>query len=208
MNYLTRRLSRSHALSILFILLLSLLPARGDFLWFKTPEKAKVTAPSQLVTGQVPAVINKDAYDKLTPENISIVVSLSRQRLYVRAGDQVAIDSPVSSGKRARPTPTGTFPILQKDPDHHSNVYGNYVDSHGRVVRAGVSALIDSAPSGSHFEGAPMTWFMRLTWEGVGMHVGILPGYAASHGCIRLPSEVAHDLYAKVNVGTVVRVEN
>lgn len=208
MNYLTHRFSLSHALSILFVLILGLLPARGDFLWFKAPEKAKVTAPSQLVTGQAQAVINQDAYNKLTPQNISVVVSLSRQRLYVRAGDEVAIDAPVSSGKKARPTPTGTFPILQKDPDHHSNVYGNFVDSRGRVVRGGVSALIDSAPSGSHFEGAPMTWFMRLTWEGVGMHVGILPGYPASHGCIRLPSQVAHDLYAKVNVGTVVRVEN
>jgi Uncharacterized protein conserved in bacteria len=208
MNYLSHRLSRCLALSILSILVFGLLPARGDFLWFKSPEKAKVTAPSQLVTGQAPAVINQAAYDRLTPQNISIVVSLSRQRLLVRAGDEMAIDSPVSSGKRARPTPTGTFPILQKDPDHHSNVYGNFVDSRGRVVRGGVSALIDSAPSGTHFEGAPMTWFMRLTWEGVGMHVGILPGYAASHGCIRLPSEVAHDLYAKVKVGTVVRVEN
>jgi lipoprotein-anchoring transpeptidase ErfK/SrfK len=208
MNYLTHRLSLKPALSTLFALVLSALPAHGDFLWFKTPEKAKITAPSQLVTGQAPAVINKAVYDKLTSENISIVVSLSQQRLYVKAGEETAIDSPVSSGKKARPTPAGTFPILQKDPDHRSNVYGNFVDSHGRVVRGGISALIDSAPSGSHFEGAPMTWFMRLTWEGVGMHVGILPGYAASHGCIRLPSEVAHELYAKVNVGTVVRVVN
>jgi lipoprotein-anchoring transpeptidase ErfK/SrfK len=208
MNYLTHRMSHAHVLSTLFLLALWLAPANGDFLWFKNQEKAKITAPSQLVSGQAPAVINKAAYDKLSPDNISVVVSLSRQRLYVKAGDELAIDAPVSSGKKARPTPTGTFPILQKDPDHHSNVYGNYVDSRGRVVRGGISALIDSAPSGTHFQGAPMTWFMRLTWEGVGMHVGILPGYAASHGCIRLPSEVAHDLYAKVNVGTVVRVEN
>jgi lipoprotein-anchoring transpeptidase ErfK/SrfK len=208
MNYLSHRLSPCLALSILSVLVFGLFPARGDFLWFKSQEKAKVTPPGQLVTGQAPAVINQAAYGRLTPQNISIVVSLSRQRLVVKAGDETAIDSPVSSGKRARPTPTGTFPILQKDPDHRSNVYGNFVDSRGRVVRGGISALIDSAPSGTHFEGAPMTWFMRLTWEGVGMHVGILPGYAASHGCIRLPSEVAHDLYAKVNLGTIVRVEN
>jgi lipoprotein-anchoring transpeptidase ErfK/SrfK len=208
MNYLSHRLSPCPALSILFVLIFGLLPARGDFLWFKSPEKAKITAPGQLVSGQAPAVINKAAYDRLTPENISIVVSLSRQRLLVRAGDETAIDSPVSSGKRARPTPSGRFPILQKDPDHRSNVYGNFVDSRGRIVRGGVSALIDSAPSGTHFEGAPMTWFMRLTWEGVGMHVGILPGYAASHGCIRLPGEVAQDLYSKVKIGTTVRVEN
>jgi lipoprotein-anchoring transpeptidase ErfK/SrfK len=208
MNYLSHRLSPCPTLSILSVLVFGLLPARGDFLWFKSQEKAKITAPGQLVSGQAPAVINQAAYDRLTSQNISIVVSLSRQRLLVKAGDETAIDSPVSSGKKARPTPTGTFPILQKDPDHRSNVYGNFVDSRGRVVRGGISALIDSAPSGTHFEGAPMTWFMRLTWEGVGMHVGILPGYPASHGCIRLPSEVAHDLYAKVNLGTVVRVEN
>jgi lipoprotein-anchoring transpeptidase ErfK/SrfK len=85
-------------------------------------------------------------------------------------------------------------------------VYGNFVDSSGRIVRGGVSALIDAAPSGSHFEGAPMRWFMRLTWEGVGMHVGILPGYPASHGCIRLPAEVAQALYVKVKIGTPVKV--
>ena len=94
MNNLTRRLRSRPVISILFVLMLGLLPARGDFLWFKSPEKAKVTAPGQLVTGQAPAVINKDAYDRLTPENMSIVISLSRQRLYVRAGDQIAIDSP------------------------------------------------------------------------------------------------------------------
>jgi lipoprotein-anchoring transpeptidase ErfK/SrfK len=138
--------------------------------------------------------------------NMNILVSLSRQRLTVTVGQDVAIDSPISSGKAARRTPSGNFTVLEKDPDHHSSVYGNFVDSSGRIVRGGVSALIDAAPSGSHFEGAPMRWFMRLTWEGVGMHVGILPGYAASHGCIRLPADVAQALYVKVKVGTPVKV--
>src|SRR6202047_5684724 len=104
MNYLTPRSSLCPALSILFVFVFGLVPARGDFLWFKSQEKAKVTAPGHLVGEQAPAVINKAAYDKLTPENISIVVSLSRQRLLVKAGDETAIDSPVSSGKEARPT--------------------------------------------------------------------------------------------------------
>ena len=51
-----------------------------------------------------------------------------------------------------------------------------------------------------------MRWFMRLTPEGVGMHVGILPGYAASHGCVRLPEEIAPKIYEKVKVGTPVEV--
>ena len=78
----------------------------------------------------------------------------------------------------------------------------------GRVVRAGVSARIDSAPSGSHYEGAPMFYFMRLTSEGVGMHIGILPGYPASHGCIRMPAEIAPQIYAHVKIGTPVQVIN
>jgi lipoprotein-anchoring transpeptidase ErfK/SrfK len=69
-----------------------------------------------------------------------------------------------------------------------------------------VSSRIDSAPSGTHFVGAPMTWFMRLTDEGVGMHVGILPGYPASHGCIRMPPAAAEMFYNHVKVGTPVVV--
>jgi lipoprotein-anchoring transpeptidase ErfK/SrfK len=162
--------------------------------------------PQELIQRQAPPVINRDVYDHLGPNNAAVVVSLSRQRVYVMAGQDVAIDSPVSSGKRAGMTPIGDFTIVQKDKDHRSNVYGNFVDAHGRVVRAGVSSVIDSAPSGTHFEGAPMSFFMRLTWEGVGMHVGILPGYAASHGCIRLPRDVAQATFLKVRVGTPVRV--
>ena len=186
--------------------MLGWLPVKADFLWFKQQQKAQVTPPNQLVGRQPPAVINRDVYDRMNSSDITILVSLSKQRLYVSMGQEVAIDSPISSGKAARRTPSGSFTVLQKDPNHHSSVYGNYVDSQGRIVRGGVSALIDAAPSGTHFEGAPMRWFMRLTWEGVGMHVGILPGYPASHGCIRLPSDVAEALYAKVTVGTPVRV--
>ena len=206
MNYLFRGLSARHFYLVLSLLLLGWTPARADFLWFKQQQKAQVTPPSQLLGKQQPAVFNREIYDRMNADNISILVSLSRQRLYASIGEDVAIDSPISSGKAARRTPSGSFTVLEKDPNHHSSVYGNFVDSSGRVVRGGVSALIDAAPSGSHFEGAPMKWFMRLTWEGVGMHVGILPGYPASHGCIRLPADVAQALYTKVKVGTPVKV--
>jgi lipoprotein-anchoring transpeptidase ErfK/SrfK len=95
---------------------------------------------------------------------------------------------------------------MEKDPDHRSSLYGDFVDSSGRVVRAGISARIDSAPSGTHYVGAPMRWFMRLTGEGVGMHVGILPGYPASHGCIRMSADGAKLFYDTVKVGTPVEV--
>jgi lipoprotein-anchoring transpeptidase ErfK/SrfK len=169
---------------------------------------AKMTSPQQLIAKQAPPVVNNNVLAQMTPDNASVLVSLSRQRAYVYAGNQLAIDTPISSGKKAGFTPTGSFTIIQKDPNHRSNIYGNFLDSRGRVVRGGVSARIDSAPSGTHFEGAPMFYFMRLTSEGVGMHIGILPGYPASHGCIRLPAEIAPQIYARVKLGTPVQVVN
>ena len=104
-------------------------------------------------------------------------------------------------------TPNGHFTVLEKDPNHFSSIFGSIVDNSGRTVRGGVSLKIDSAPSGTHYVGAPMKWFMRLTQDGVGMHVGILPGYAASHGCVRLPVDIAPLIYQKVKVGTPVDIE-
>ncbi len=137
-----------------------------------------------------------------TPDNTHVYVSLGKQRAYLYVGDEVAVDSPISSGKRAGMTPKGSYTVLEKDPDHRSSVYGAFCNSRGLIVRAGVSTRIDSAPSGTHYVGAPMKWFMRLTNEGVGMHVGILPGYPASHGCVRMPEEGAKLFYDHVKVGT------
>lgn len=168
----------------------------------------KMASPQQLIAKQAPPVVNKNVLAVVTPDNAIVLVSLSKQRAYLYGGNQLAIDTPISSGKKAGFTPPGNFTIIQKDPNHRSNIYGNFVDSRGRVVRGGVSARIDSAPSGTHFEGAPMYYFMRLTPEGVGMHIGILPGYPASHGCIRMPAEIAPQIYARVKLGTPVRVIN
>lgn len=152
-----------------------------------------------------PKVIPR-VYNQLTPDNSRILVSLSKQRVYLLLSDEIAIDSPVSSGKATRPTPPGKFSVLEKDPDHRSNIYGAFCDAQRRIVRDGVSSVIDSAPSGTHFIGAPMKWFMRLTEKGVGLHVGILPGYAASHGCVRLPEDIAKMIYDKVKIGTPAEV--
>ena len=161
---------------------------------------------SELISRQEPLNVTARLLDKVNPDNSHVRVSLSKQRAYLLLGDEIVIDSPISSGKRARITPSGDFHVLEKDKDHHSSVYGDFVDSSGRIVRRGVSSKIDSAPSGTHFVGAAMTWFMRLTGDGVGMHVGFLPGYPASHGCIRMPSAAAEMFYKNVKVGTSVVV--
>jgi lipoprotein-anchoring transpeptidase ErfK/SrfK len=171
-------------------------------------------APSQplrkatdLIRKQDPISINQQLLAKVSPDDMHIIVSIPKQRAYLMTGEQVVIDSPISSGKRGHSSPTGKFTVLEKDKSHHSTLYGDFRDSHGRIVRAGVSARIDAAPSGTHFVGAEMKWFMRLTGDGVGMHVGILPGYPASHGCIRMPSQAAELFYAHVKVGTPAEVQ-
>jgi hypothetical protein len=168
--------------------------------------KQPMRKASELISRQAPIAVNQSVYESLTPNDSRVVVNLSKQRAYLLAGEQIAIDTPISSGKRAGMTPTGKFSITQKDKDHRSNIYGDFKDKAGRTVRAGVSVRIDSAPSGTHFVGAPMKWFMRLTSDGVGMHVGILPGYPASHGCIRMPEQSAAMFFNRVKLGTPVEV--
>jgi lipoprotein-anchoring transpeptidase ErfK/SrfK len=166
----------------------------------------KMKKPNEMISKQAPLKVNKKLLAQATQDNTHIVVSIPKQRAFLMIGNDVVADGPISSGKRGHETPQGHFSVMEKDPNHHSSIYGDFVDSSGRVVRAGVSAQIDSAPSGTHFAGAPMLWFLRLTSEGVGMHIGILPGYAASHGCVRESVDGAKLFYDHAKVGTPVDV--
>src|SRR6202795_1751036 len=161
---------------------------------------------SDLIRKQEPVKINQSLLKEVTPDAVHVVVSIPKQRAYLMTGEQIVIESPISSGKRGHTSPTGHLQVLEKDPNHHSSLYGDFVDSSGRTVRAGVSARSDSAPSGTHFAGAAMKWFLRLTEDGVGMRGGILPGYPASHGCIRQSVDGAKLFYDYVKVGTPVDV--
>jgi lipoprotein-anchoring transpeptidase ErfK/SrfK len=170
------------------------------------PTPKPMRKATELISRQAPLKVNQALLNRATADNTHIVVSISKQRAYLMVGDDIVADGPISSGRRGHESPKGHFTVMEKDPNHHSSLYGDFVDGSGRVVRGGVSARSDSAPSGTHFAGAPMKWFLRLTGEGVGMHVGILPGYPASHGCIRQSVDGAKLFYDKVRVGTPVTV--
>jgi lipoprotein-anchoring transpeptidase ErfK/SrfK len=172
----------------------------------KPTPQPKMRKASAYISRQEPLKVNQSLLKQATPDNVHVRVSLPKQRAYLMIGEEIVADSPISSGKSGHSTPRGHFTVMEKDPDHRSSIYGDFVDRSGRVVRAGISSRIDSAPSGTHYVGAPMWWFMRLTGEGVGMHVGILPGYPASHGCIRMPSDGAKLFYDKGRIGTPVDV--
>ena len=116
-----------------------------------------------------------------SPEGpVAIIVSIPDQRVYVyRNGIRIAV-STCSTGKPGHATPTGVFSILQKDKDHHSDEYND----------------------------APMPNMNRLTWSGVALHAGELPGYPDSHGCVRLPLAFSALLFTVTQIGTVVIIAN
>lgn len=135
-----------------------------------------------------------------------IVVRIGEQRLYAYQGDKVVAMAPVCTGRPGHETPPGLYAVLGKDRNHKSNLYGAFVDSHGRIVDPNADAR-QKPPPGLHFEPAAMPFFLRLSQEGVGLHGGYLPGHADSHGCIRLPEAFARDIFDLVQVGTPVRID-
>jgi len=137
---------------------------------------------------------------------LKIDIYPDRNRLYVfRNGIQIGT-STLSAGKEGHNTPPGNYSILQKEINHRSNLYGSFVDStSGLIVKRDANSK-DVAPPGSVFQGALMPHFLRLTNDGVGLHAGELPGFNASHGCIRLPGSFARLLYEAAPMGTPVTV--
>ena len=137
--------------------------------------------------------------------NARILISLKEQRGFLLNGPDVAMDYPVSTGKKSRPTPPGDYTILEKIVDKSSNAYGKVYDAEGTRI-SGKETPAD-VPEGGKFVGAPMPYWMRLTWDGVGHHVGNVPRYPASHACIRGPRKIMPTIYRKVKVGTPVSVQ-
>jgi lipoprotein-anchoring transpeptidase ErfK/SrfK len=147
--------------------------------------------------------------DKGSAGKPRIVIDLGQQRAYFYRGDTIVGTSIVSTGREGYETPAGDFRITQKDLAHASSIYGEYVDRSGQVVLDNVDLTKDRPLRGAVFRGAPMPYFLRIH-GGIGMHAGYLPGYPASHGCIRLPKEMAVHFFQNATVGThvVIREES
>ena len=170
------------------------------------PEPA-LKAPGELVVAQPPPKVVPRVLDRATPDNTSVVVSVGRQRVYLYVGDEVAIDAPVSTGKRRGQTPTGNFTVTEKVATQRSNRHGDFVDRDDQAVRHGVSTRIDAAPSGTTFVVVPVKYFLRLNDEGLSLHAGRLPGYPAADTAVRLPADIAPLIYQRVKKGTPVKIE-
>jgi hypothetical protein len=154
------------------------------------PPAAKPPAAKAQISSPASKPGTKKPVDALTPGQfrwatkdvytgpMKIVIVLDIQRIYVFQNEKLIGFSTISSGKKGKETPTGIFYILQKNVDHKSNLYSN----------------------------APMPFMQRLTWDGIAIHGGDLPGYPASHGCIRLPLVFAKTLFGVTQMGQEVVV--
>ena len=137
----------------------------------------------------------------------SLKIDLENQRAYFYKGRQIVGVSVVSTGREGYDTPSGEFRVTQKDVVHISSLYGDYVRPNGEVVVQNVENGKDPRPRGTAFRGAPMPYFLRIQ-GGIGMHAGYLPGYPASHGCIRLPKVMAVKFFEGAPVGTPVVIRS
>ncbi len=166
-----------------------LLPPRGEPYYFCPQQRLGVEKMQESVRHDYACFCRQSVYPHTVdtwvneaalaaPGKRQVVIRLADQRGLFLVDGQPALDFPVCSGSASRPTPTGSFEVLEKDLNHHSNLYDN----------------------------APMHCFLRLTWDGVGMHIGPILGYPASHGCIRLPESAARKLYACATVGMPVQI--
>jgi lipoprotein-anchoring transpeptidase ErfK/SrfK len=134
----------------------------------------------------------------------SVEIDLQEQAAYLLRNGHVVLSTPVSTGRYGHITGNGAFKVIEKELNHFSNVYGKIVDRRGNTIVP--DADVDMpVPRGGKFIPAPMRYFMRFDGAN-GMHAGYLPGYPASHGCVRLPEENAIAFYNAVEVGTPVTV--
>ena len=150
---------------------------------------------------------NEELLSHTNAENSSILISLEKQRAFLMNGEEIVMDYPICSGIASRPTPTGTFYILEKVVDKHSNKYGRIMDAAGDVTNGNAEVGLDPIPEGGKFVGAEMRYWMRLTNDGVGHHIGPVKRKPASHACVRGPSATMPIIYSKVKLGTRVTVE-
>lgn len=150
---------------------------------------------------------NDEMLSRTNAENSSILISLEKQRGFLMNGEEVVLDYPICSGVPSRPTPVGTFYILEKTQEKRSNLYGRIYDAAGELVNGDADTTMHPIPEGGRFEGASMRYWMRLTNDGVGHHIGPVRRRPASHACIRGPSATMPIVFSKVKPGTRLIVE-
>jgi lipoprotein-anchoring transpeptidase ErfK/SrfK len=158
-------------------------PAEAAIFWSDSDTGASQAAPAV----PQPKKPHRHAGKKVEPPGkqaakpqgpLVIAISIRNQNMKIYDANGFFAESPISSGMAGHSTPMGVFSVIQKQKLHHSNIYS----------------------------GAPMPFMQRITWSGIAIHAGVLPGYPASHGCIRMPMAFAVKMYGWTKMGARVVV--
>jgi hypothetical protein len=159
------------------------LPAQAQLFWpndddiyYEAPRR--IERPRPRIKRPIPKLADAPRDTPKPQGPLVIAISIEKQTLKIYDSNGLFAETPVSTGMRGHATPTGVFSIIQKNKWHRSNLYS----------------------------GAPMPYMQRITWSGVALHAGALPGYPASHGCIRLPTNFAQRLWSWTRLGARVIV--
>jgi lipoprotein-anchoring transpeptidase ErfK/SrfK len=155
-------------------------------LYYSTDSDGSVTRPGPMAPQHQRARHTKGKKIEGAPEKeaskpqgpVIISISIERQKLRIYDDNGFYAETPISTGMKGHPTPMGVFSVIQKQKLHHSNIYS----------------------------GAPMPYMQRITWSGIAIHAGVLPGYPASHGCIRMPMAFAMKMWNWTRMGARVFV--
>ena len=142
---------------------------------------------------------------KKTGGKVAILIDLPDQHAYLSKGRSSRVDRARFDRSRGIRYSRWEFNVIEKDIDHRSSIYGAYVRD-GMIVQENVDVRKDPRPPDSTFVGASMPYFLRIV-GGVGLHAGYLPGYPASHGCIRMPESKAKRFFEAAKVGTPVTIK-
>ena len=187
---------------------ISILALMGVLASCGTPQPGKPFVDSTAPTAMDPEAGYSYWGDDGSSGRLRVTIDLSEQTAYIFRGDKKVARSRVATGLPGHSTPRGSFTIIEKSRNKRSNLYGVIVDSQGGVVISDADSRRDPVPAGGRFEGASMPYWMRLTPGGIGMHHGPIPrpGSRASHGCIRLPQEMAERLFNEAPLGTPVKI--
>lgn len=153
--------------------------------------------------------VKRSEYQKALPEETTLKISLWDQKAWLLNGSGEAIlEADISTGVPGKDTPEGVYPILERLEDKRSNRYGRFVDVETRKIVVEKSWEHEGPPpEGTEYEGISMPHWMRLTWDGVGMHEGDFKKRTrASFGCIRVYPKAQSKIYAKTKLGTEVEI--
>lgn len=186
----------------------SRLRGQTDYLYGFGPAGGSPSQPSH-ATPPKPAPPENDDFNFWEDDGqggpARIKLDLSEQAAYFYRGSRLVGRSRISSGKPGKPTPLGSFKIYSKDADHKSSTYGWIRDADDNVINHSADIRKHRVPKGGRFENADMKWYNQF-YPAIGMHAGILPGYPASHGCVRMPEHMARVFYQNSPLGTPVQV--